>query len=86
MAKRARMQTILTGHLDAYAASHRLSARQWQVCRHLIDCRTAALGGLELHCERCKHATVQYHSCRDRHCPRCGQSVGVSASARRCCR
>lgn len=51
----------------------RLHARQWQVCSHIQSCRTAALGGLKLHCNQCDYTRPQYHACRDRHCPRCQQ-------------
>jgi len=50
-----------------------LSPRQWQVCSHIQDCRTAALGGLKMHCDHCDYDLPQYHACRDRHCPRCQQ-------------
>ena len=49
----------------------RLSPRQWQVCSHIQNCRTAALGGLRRQCDHCNYATPQYHACRDRHCPQC---------------
>ena len=51
----------------------RLSPRQWQVCSHIQACRTAALGGLKMHCDHCDYDLPQYHACRDRHCPRCQQ-------------
>lgn len=51
----------------------RLHPRQWQVCSHLQSCRTAALGGLKMHCDHCDYDRPQYHACRDRHCPRCQQ-------------
>src|SRR5262245_56380165 len=34
-------------------------------------CRTAALGGHVEQCDRCGHKHVFFHSCRDRHCPKC---------------
>ncbi|MDT8388801.1 MAG: IS91 family transposase [Thiogranum sp.] len=34
-------------------------------------CRTAALGGEEVHCDRCEFEQHRYHSCRNRHCPQC---------------
>jgi hypothetical protein len=34
-------------------------------------CRTAALGGHLLRCEKCAHTHVAYNSCRNRHCPKC---------------
>lgn len=35
------------------------------------SCRTAALGGHVLRCEKCSHALIAYNSCRNRHCPKC---------------
>ena len=34
-------------------------------------CRTAALGGHVYHCPDCDTSVYQYHSCRNRHCPKC---------------
>jgi hypothetical protein len=34
-------------------------------------CRTAALGGHKLECDRCGHQEISYNSCRNRHCPKC---------------
>ncbi len=48
-----------------------LNPRQRQVCHHLLDCRTAALGGFCLECDQCQERAFLYHACRDRHCPRC---------------
>ena len=40
------------------------------------QCRTAALGYHLYRCtdEQCGHKVMQYHSCRNRHCPHCGTS------------
>jgi hypothetical protein len=35
------------------------------------DCRTAALGGHLEACDRCGAEIARYHSCRNRHCPKC---------------
>lgn len=35
------------------------------------DCRTAALGGHVQTCDRCAQTVHRYHSCRNRHCPKC---------------
>jgi hypothetical protein len=64
------LQAVLSRFLDH---DQRLSPRQWQVCSHIRSCRTAALGGLQLHCDHCDYELPQYHACRDRHCPRCQQ-------------
>ena len=45
MDERTSLQTIMGRCLAHYSAAHRLSARQWQVCHHVMACRTAALGG-----------------------------------------
>ncbi len=37
----------------------------------LLNCRTAALGGFKAHCDHCGAVTIQYASCRNRHCPKC---------------
>jgi hypothetical protein len=42
--------------------------------RHIIQCRTAALGGHWDQCDACGHQRISYYSCRDRHCPKC-QSI-----------
>jgi hypothetical protein len=34
-------------------------------------CRTEALGGHVYHCPDCDQHLYQYHSCRNRHCPKC---------------
>ena len=65
------LQTVMEASLEDYAEAHRLSPRQWQVCRHVLDCRTEALGGFALRCEHCKADVHMYYACRDRHCPRC---------------
>lgn len=34
-------------------------------------CRTEALGGHVYHCPDCDETVYRYHSCRNRHCPKC---------------
>ena len=65
------LQAVMAACLDGYAADHPLSPHQWQVCHHILDCRTAALGGFALECDQCGDCPFLYHACRDRHCPRC---------------
>jgi hypothetical protein len=54
-----------------YRAAHRLSRPQSRVLRAIERCRTAALGGHREQCETCGRTRPVYHSCRDRHCPKC---------------
>jgi len=62
---------ILRAHGGTYRARHRVSGEQAAVMRHLVDCRTAALGGHIDACDQCGFQQVSYNSCRDRHCPKC---------------
>jgi hypothetical protein len=39
--------------------------------RDIELCRTAALGGQLTKCDRCGESEYSYHSCRNRHCPKC---------------
>ena len=55
----------------AYLRTHVLSPEQARVLRHLIDCRTPALGGHVDLCTHCGKTWKTYNSCRDRHCPIC---------------
>jgi hypothetical protein len=62
--------------LRRYAATdpegvERLTAAQRQVLRALGACRTAALGGRLERCTHCGLGEYVYHSCRNRHCPKC---------------
>ena len=62
---------ILRERGSAYAQTHRLSAQQQRVVDALVNCRTAALGGFKSECDHCGAVTIQYASCRNRHCPKC---------------
>ena len=43
---------------------------------HAIQqCRTEALGGHLYHCADCDESWYSYHSCRNRHCPKCQQDA-----------
>jgi hypothetical protein len=44
--------------------------------RRIEQCRTAAMGYHQYHCndKDCQYSQVVYHSCRNRHCPNCGNS------------
>ena len=39
--------------------------------RDIGRCRTAALGGQVYACPDCQEVVYRYHSCRNRHCPKC---------------
>lgn len=39
--------------------------------RDIVECRTSALGGSLYQCDDCGALDYRYHSCRNRHCPKC---------------
>jgi len=41
----------------------------------IIACRTQALGGSLYRCPSCERKHYSYHSCGNRHCPRCGHDA-----------
>jgi hypothetical protein len=48
-----------------------VSLGQLKVMSAIERCRTAALGGHVVRCEKCDHTDIAYNSCRNRHCPKC---------------
>jgi hypothetical protein len=62
---------VLARFGPAYRAEQALSPTQAKVWRAIVACRTAALGGQLECCARCGAVRHVYHSCRNRHCPRC---------------
>jgi len=50
---------------DAMLPSHR------RAFHDILDCRTPAMGGHILCCDHCGQTHYVYHSCRNRHCPKC---------------
>jgi hypothetical protein len=51
-----------------------LSFNQLKVMSAIERCRTAQLGGHQLHCDKCETDLIAYNSCRNRHCPKCQAS------------
>lgn len=43
----------------------------YKTMQNIVDCRTSALGGQTWQCEECGKTHYSYHSCRNRHCPKC---------------
>jgi len=66
---------IFRAYGEAYRATHRLSGQQLRVMQAIETCRTSALGGHMAQCDRCGAQVVRYHSCGNRHCPKC-QTLG----------
>jgi len=62
---------IVRAHGAAFRAAHRLCGVQHRALRAIERCRTAALGGEIRQCDTCGTKRYVYHSCRNRHCPKC---------------
>jgi len=62
---------VVRRHGAAFRAAHRLCAVQHRALRAIEHCRTAALGGELRQCDACGAQRYVYHSCRNRHCPKC---------------
>lgn len=62
---------IVRRHGAAFRAAHRLCGAQHRALRAIERCRTAALGGELRQCDACGTQRYVYHSCRNRHCPKC---------------
>jgi hypothetical protein len=48
-----------------------LNRAQQKVINAIVRCRTAALGGHRDQCVGCGYQEIKFHSCRNRHCPKC---------------
>lgn len=60
-------------HGAAYRArcGDRLLPSHQRAMQDIAACRTALLGGHLKLCDHCGHKVYTYHSCRNRHCPKC---------------
>jgi len=56
-----------------YRNAYPLWPDQYKIVSDLLNCRTANLGGHVEKCDRCGAERITYHSCRNRHCPKCQQ-------------
>ncbi len=67
----AGLAEVLATFGQAYLATNRLPRGGAKVWRAILACRTAVLGGHIEICDGCGRTRYAYHSCRNRHCPRC---------------
>lgn len=65
-----------------YGAEYRAKYEQRMPSSHKVamraiaHCRTEQLGGHVYRCEACQISEYSYHSCRNRHCPKCQHQAG----------
>jgi ribosomal protein L37AE/L43A len=62
-------------HGPAYRAKFgdRMLPSHRRAMQDIEPCRTETLGGQVYHCETCQEYHYSYHSCKNRHCPKCQQ-------------
>src|SRR6266542_4129302 len=60
-------------HGPAYRAkfSARMLSSHLRAMQDIEQCRTASLGGQLYYCQQCNEQRYSYHSCKNRHCPKC---------------
>jgi len=58
-----------TEYLKKFSKSILISHRK--AMGHIASCRTPYMGGQKYLCKACDKIHYSYHSCRDRHCPKC---------------
>ena len=62
---------ILREHIADYQNVYPLWPEHKKIVTDLLNCRTQKLGGTIERCDHCGALRVAYHSCRNRHCPKC---------------
>ena len=62
---------VFARHGAAFQTANRLVPVQYRAMRAIAACRTEALGGHIERCDTCAALRYHYHSCRNRHCPKC---------------
>jgi hypothetical protein len=68
---RLEVADIFTHHIGDYQNQYRLWPEHKKIVTDLLNCRTAHLGGHIDRCDHCGTVRITYHSCRNRHCPKC---------------
>jgi len=71
----ADMTQVVQTFLPAYRQRYRLTPAQASVCQSIVQCQTENLGGESSQCTACGYEQQLYHSCGNRHCPRCKQKA-----------
>lgn len=69
--RRAELAAVVRACASAYRQRHGLSPGEERVLRAIAACRTEAMGGHVCACDTCGAQQYYYHSCRNRHCPKC---------------
>ena len=68
---RLELADIFANHANRFLSNYRVGFRHLKVLYAVVNCRTATLGGHRFKCASCDYQRYVYHSCRNRHCPKC---------------
>jgi len=68
---RLEVANILRKHIGDYQNQYPLWPEHKKIVSDLLNCRTSHLGGHIDRCDNCGAVRIIYHSCRNRHCPKC---------------
>jgi predicted RNA-binding Zn-ribbon protein involved in translation (DUF1610 family) len=71
MSAALRVADVIRGCWESYNRAHAVPPHAAKAVRHILRCRTAALGGHIHQCDRCGSEVPVYNSCQTRHCPTC---------------
>lgn len=71
MAAAFRVAEVIRSCWKSYNRALKLPPHVAKAIRHILSCRTAALGGHMYQCDHCGSEVPVYNSCQDRHCPSC---------------
>jgi hypothetical protein len=69
--QRLEVADIFHKHIGDYKNQYSLWPQHKKIVSDLLNCRTAHLGGYVERCNTCGTVRITYHSCRNRHCPKC---------------
>lgn len=75
MSAALRVADVIRSCWGLYNHGNRLPPHVVKAVRHILDCRTKALGGHIHECDQCGSEVPMYNSCQDRHCPTCQTSA-----------
>jgi len=75
MSAALRVADVIRSCWRKYDGSKRLPPHVAKAVRHILRCRTKALGGHIHECDQCGSEVPMYNSCQDRHCPTCQTSA-----------
>ncbi|MFL7872019.1 MAG: transposase zinc-binding domain-containing protein [Anaerolineales bacterium] len=69
---------IFQTHGDRYQRKYgnRILPSQRAAMQAILACRTEVLGGHIYVCQSCDETQYSYHSCQNRHCPKCQHGDG----------